>query len=92
MASAPVARYLRPMPTITCTRCGQSRDQMAFRPFQNDIGLRAFEQICAVCWAEWLKYQQQLINHYGLDLRSPEAKKFLFEQMETYLFTAAPPA
>lgn len=76
------------MPTITCVRCGQTRDQMAFRPFQNDLGLRAFEQICSVCWAEWLKTQQQLINHYGLNLREPKAKAFLFEQMEQFLFKA----
>jgi Fe-S cluster biosynthesis and repair protein YggX len=74
------------MPNITCVRCGQSRDQQAFRPFQNEIGLRAFEQICAVCWAEWLKTQQQLINHYGLNLREAKAKTFLFEQMEQFLF------
>ncbi len=74
------------MPTVTCVRCGQTRDQMAFRPFQNDLGLRAFEQICSVCWAEWLKTQQQLINHYGLNLREAKAKSFLFEQMEQFLF------
>jgi len=59
---------------------------MPFRPFQNEIGLRAFEQICNVCWSEWLKYQQQLINHYGLNLRDPKAKEFLFERMEEFLF------
>jgi len=59
---------------------------MAFRPFQNDLGLRLYETICGTCWAEWLKYQQQLINHYGLDLRNPESKKFLVEQLETFLF------
>ena len=59
---------------------------MAFRPFQNDIGLRVFEQICAVCWAEWLKTQQQLINHYGLNLREPKAKEFLLGNMEEFLF------
>jgi Fe-S cluster biosynthesis and repair protein YggX len=76
------------MPTITCTRCGQERDQMTFRPFQNDLGLRAFEQICAGCWAEWLKTQQQLINHYSLNVRDPKAKDFLFQQMEQFLFAA----
>lgn len=80
------------MPTVTCVRCGQTRDQMGFRPFQNDIGLRAFEQICAVCWAEWLKYQQQLINHYALNLREPKSRQYLLEQMEQFLFTSAPPA
>lgn len=74
------------MPTLTCTRCGQERDQLPYRPFQNDIGLRVFEQICNVCWQEWLKTQQQLINHYGLNVREPKSKEFLFANMEKFLF------
>ena len=74
------------MSTLTCTRCGQERDQLPYRPFQNDIGLRVFERICNVCWQEWLKTQQQLINHYGLNVREPKAKEFLFANMEKFLF------
>jgi Fe-S cluster biosynthesis and repair protein YggX len=74
------------MPIITCTRCGQQRDQMAFQPFQNDLGKRAYNEICTVCWGEWLKQQQALINHYGLNLRDAEAKQFLFGEMEQFLF------
>lgn len=74
------------MPAITCSRCGQTGDQMPFRPFQNDLGLRAFEHICSPCWSEWLKNQQQLINHYGLNVRDQQAKTFLFAQMEQFLF------
>jgi Fe-S cluster biosynthesis and repair protein YggX len=77
------------MATITCSRCGQERERMPFRPFQNELGLRAYEQICSVCWGEWLKTQQQLINHYALNVREPKAKEFLFEQMEQFLFRAA---
>ena len=79
------------MATVPCVRCGQTRDQMAFRPFQNELGLRAFEQICAVCWGEWLKLQQQLINHYALNVREAPAKDFLFKQMEQFLFTRNTP-
>lgn len=61
---------------------------MGFRPFSNDLGLRAYQQICSACWAEWLKTQQQLINHYGLNLREPQAKEFLFANMEQFLFGA----
>ncbi len=75
------------MPTVSCSRCGQSRDQMAFRPFQNDLGLRVFQQICNSCWGEWLKLQQQLINHYALNVRDAQSKDFLFKQMEQFLFT-----
>lgn len=74
------------MATLTCTRCGQTREGMAFQPFQNDVGKRVFEQICGACWAEWLRYQQQLINHYGINLRDPKAKEFLFRSMEEFLF------
>ncbi len=75
------------MPTLSCARCGQTRDAMPFRPFQNELGLRVYEQICGVCWADWLKTQQQLINHYSLQVREPQAKEFLFKQMEQFLFT-----
>ena len=80
------------MPAISCTRCHLARDQQAFPPFPNDAGRRLFQEICAVCWAEWLKYQQQLINHYALNLREPKAREFLVQQMEQFLFTSAPQA
>lgn len=78
------------MATVTCVRCGQTRDGMAFRPFPNDLGKRVFEQICAVCWAEWVAHQQALINHYGLNLQDGGARTFLYEHLEQYLFTNAP--
>jgi Fe-S cluster biosynthesis and repair protein YggX len=62
---------------------------MAFQPFANELGRRAFSEICAVCWSEWLRTQQQLINHYALNLRDPQAKEFLFKQMELVLFGGA---
>jgi Fe-S cluster biosynthesis and repair protein YggX len=74
------------MTTVHCARCGLDRDRMGFQPFQNDLGKRAYEEICGVCWAEWLKTQQQLINHYGLNLREPKSKEFLFRNMEQFLF------
>jgi Fe-S cluster biosynthesis and repair protein YggX len=74
------------MSTVQCVRCGQDRNRMAFKPFQTDLGQRVYDQICSVCWADWLKMQQQLINHYGLNLRDPQAKEFLLRNMEQFLF------
>lgn len=62
---------------------------MAFQPFPNELGQRAFAEICGVCWSEWLRMQQQLINHYALNLRDPQAKELLFKQMEAFLFAPA---
>ena len=78
------------MANITCSRCHQTRESQAFAPFPNELGKRVFQEICAVCWAEWLKYQQQLINHYALNLREPKARQYLLEQMEQFLITSAP--
>lgn len=80
------------MPTLTCTRCHQTRESQAFAPFPSAVGQRVFQEICGVCWAEWLKYQQQLINHYALNLRDSKSRQYLLEQMEQFLFTSAPQA
>ncbi len=75
---------------VACTRCGQTRGAVPFRPFPNALGQRVLDQICNVCWSEWLKLQQQLINHYGLNLREPRSKEFLLAELEKCLFTTAP--
>ena len=78
------------MPNVSCTRCNQTRDAVPFRPFPNERGKRVVEQICNVCWGEWLKVQQQLINHYGLDVRDQGAKENLYRQLDQFLFTSGP--
>jgi Fe-S cluster biosynthesis and repair protein YggX len=80
------------MPPITCTRCRETRESQAFSPFPNELGQRLLRDICGVCWAEWLKYQQQLINHYALNLRDSKARQYLLEEMEKFLSTSAPQA
>jgi Fe-S cluster biosynthesis and repair protein YggX len=80
------------MSDITCSRCGQTRERMAFKPFPNDLGQKVYDTICAVCWGDWVKHQQALINHYGLQLQDPKARKFLYESLEQFLFTSAPQA
>ena len=74
------------MADIQCVRCGQTRAQVAFAPFNNDLGRRIHAEICQECWAQWLKQQTMLINHYGLNVRDAEARKFLTEQTERFLF------
>jgi Fe-S cluster biosynthesis and repair protein YggX len=63
---------------------------MAAPPFPNDLGNRIYDEICQVCWEEWLQQQTAIINHYGLDLRDPQARQFLTKQTETFLFGQAP--
>lgn len=65
---------------------------MAFQPFQSDLGKRVFQEVCGVCWGEWLMTQRQLINHYGLNVRETQAKEFLLRNMQEFLFSGRPDA
>ncbi len=76
------------MPDIACTRCSQTREGFDRPPFPGAAGARAQAEICTLCWADWLKQQTMLINHYGLNLMDPQARTFLLKNMEGFLFKA----
>jgi Fe-S cluster biosynthesis and repair protein YggX len=74
------------MPDIMCTRCGETKPQLARQPLRNELGERVFASICQVCWEQWLRFQTALINHHGLDVRDKPAREFLMANMEAFLF------
>lgn len=74
------------MADITCTRCGETREGFDRPPFPGAIGARIVTEICKNCWAQWLKQQTMLINHYGLNVMDPQARTFLTRNMEAFLF------
>jgi len=71
---------------ILCTRCKNEGSPLPYAPFRSELGQRIQAEICQTCWAQWLKQQTMLINHYGLNLRDADAKKFLTEQTDKFLF------
>lgn len=72
--------------TIKCKRCGQERPALGYAPVPTALGQRIGAETCQSCWAEWLQKQNQLINHFGLDLSNPETHDFLFENMKIFFF------
>lgn len=74
------------MPDVTCRRCGNTRAGFDKAPFPGAIGARILEGTCQSCWEEWKKQQTMLINHYGLNVMDPQARKFLTQNMEAFLF------
>jgi Fe-S cluster biosynthesis and repair protein YggX len=73
---------------VTCSRCGQTRAGFE-RPPVGTTGAtaeRIVREICQDCWGAWLKQQTMLINHYGLNLMEPQARTFLTQNREAYLF------
>jgi Fe-S cluster biosynthesis and repair protein YggX len=74
------------MDQLRCVRCGREAEALEKPPLRNELGERVHASICRDCWAEWLRYQTALINHYGLDVRDRPAKEFLMSNMEAFLF------
>ena len=74
------------MTDIRCVRCGEQRAPIDSPPFRDELGERIHQNICQVCWDEWLQRQMQLINHDALDVRTPEARDFLRRNVEAFLF------
>jgi Fe-S cluster biosynthesis and repair protein YggX len=54
------------------------------------LGNRIYDTICRTCWQEWSQHQTALINHHGLDLRDTQARQFLTQETETFLFGQGP--
>ena len=79
------------MTMVHCVRCGREGEQQAFKPFPNELGERIFTTICKPCWSDWLKAQQQLINHYALVPHQPKSREFLLHNMEQFLFGKGAP-
>lgn len=77
--------------TIRCARCEREDvHSMGTPPFPNELGERVAREICGDCWEEWKHHQMLLINHYGLNLRDANARRFLTQNMRSFLFSEGP--
>lgn len=76
---------------IKCKRCGEKRPPLGYAPFPNELGQRIASEICEECWKAWLQKQNQLINHFGLDLSNPDSQTFLFDNVKIFFFNEGVP-
>lgn len=57
---------------------------MPFKPFDDELGQRIYDEISMQAWQEWLQYSVRIVNTYRLDLSDPKAQEFLRQQMKVY--------
>ena len=76
-----------PASAMQCVRCGKpDREPLLRSPFPNELGAKLVSEICTECWEEWKQRQMLLINHYGLNVRKPQAREFLVSNLRSFLF------
>lgn len=79
---------------VKCVKLGKELPGMKWKPFDDELGQRLFDNVSQEAWSMWLEHSKMLINEYRLDLMSARAQQILREQMEQFFFgqgQAAPP-
>ena len=71
--------------SFTCSRCGRPSGKLPDRPFKGELGQRIWDNICQVCWREWVGMGTKVINELGLSLSDPRAQKMYDEHMKEFL-------
>jgi Fe-S cluster biosynthesis and repair protein YggX len=71
---------------VKCVKLGKELPGMRWKPFEDELGQRLFENVSEEAWRLWLEHSKMLINEYRLDLMSPRATQILREQVEQFFF------
>lgn len=74
------------MRTVHCVLLGREAEGLDRPPYPGPLGQRIYEQVSREAWQAWLAHQTMLINENRLALIDPEARKFLQQEMEKFLF------
>ncbi len=71
---------------IQCTKLGIEAEGLDAPPFPGAKGQKIYDVISKQAWQEWLGVQTMLINENKLASYEPEARKFIEQEREKYLF------
>lgn len=74
------------MKTIHCQKLGEEQEALERPPYPGQLGEKIFKNISKPAWDLWLGHQTMLINEYRLNMLEKEARQFLKEEMEKFLF------
>ena len=72
--------------TVYCVKLGRELPGLEKPPFPGQLGQRIYEQISQRAYDMWNAQRTLLMNHYGLNMADPEARKILRDQMEEFFF------
>jgi Fe-S cluster biosynthesis and repair protein YggX len=69
-----------------CKKLKKEGLPMAFAPFPGKFGEKILLNISKEGWELWLSHQTILINEYRLNMLEKDARDFLKQEMEKFLF------
>jgi Fe-S cluster biosynthesis and repair protein YggX len=73
---------------VKCVKLGEELPGLPYKPFNDALGQRIYDNISAKAWQEWIEHSKRIVNEYRLDLTSKKAHEVLKEQCEEFRFGA----
>jgi len=70
---------------VFCRKYKTELEGLETAPMPGPKGSDIFATVSKKAWLEWQTLQTMLINEKALDLRDPEARKYLTDQMAKFL-------
>jgi len=71
---------------VHCAKLGKELPGVVYKPFDNELGQRIYDNISQEAWKMWLEHSKMLINEYRLDLTSEHGQKVWMTELERYFF------
>src|SRR5438309_595771 len=70
---------------VQCVRCGNPGEANTEPLFLGKLETQVKANICAPCWAEWVKMRVMVINEYHVNLGDESGRALVREQMLNFL-------
>ena len=71
---------------VKCVKLGKEAEGLDRPTYPGELGKRIYAEVSKEAWQMWLRQQTMLINEYRLSAIDPQARAFLREEMEKFLF------
>ena len=71
---------------VECVKLHKLASGLKRPPIPGELGKQIYDTISQEAWQQWLQRQTMFINEYHLNLTEFEARQFLQDQMQAFLF------
>jgi Fe-S cluster biosynthesis and repair protein YggX len=72
---------------VDCKKLKKKLLGLEVQPFPGELGERIYNQISQEAWDSWLEYQTKFINEFRMNMMEDEAREYVLEMMQSYLFS-----
>ncbi len=73
---------------VKCIKLGQELPAVVYKPFNNDLGQRIYDNVSQQAWMQWVEFSKKIVNEYRLDLTTEQGQSTLLTQAEEFFFGA----